>query len=729
MPMTLAEIDRLLAAGAIAQAREALDALLAHAPRDRHALMRAIDVHAAMQAHDRALTRAHELHAIDTRDLEARFYLAKAEFSAGNLERAQELLHALASTAANQSAAFQFLRGSVCAAQQQFAEAETAFRAAVAIDAQYGEAWENLGHVRRQRGDADQARVALTQAVRLVPQSKSAWTALAHLHHAAGAMAEAQSCFERALTLDANVAGTWMALGNLLVETFEFAKAKLSFERVLSLQPDHDDARSVLGFVLTELGDVSAAEAVLRVDNAGGALPSLSRRVRGALLLPQIYKNLDDLNNWRARYTQGLEQLPAAAVNPGDVFALAQTNFLLAYQGENDLVLQSRYADFVRGMIAKARPDLLAPLTLAPSKRIKIGFVSSFFRECTVGHYFRSWITALDAGKFERIVMHTGATRDAFTAALEQQCDQFHALRGSVLQVAEAIRATNVDVLIYPEIGMGAQNYLLANMRLAPIQLAAWGHPVTTGCSEIDYYLSCGDMEPANAAAHYRERLLLLPGIGTAYALPATPTKFSRAQWNLREDDHVYICPQSLFKVHPDNDAIFCDLIANDPRAVLLFFQANHAAVTDQFSQRLSQAMRARDLPAKNQVKFLPRMDAAAFRATLALADVVLDTLHWSGGNTSLDALAVGAPIVTLPGEFMRGRQTAAMLRALNAEDGVARDHADYVARALAMARDGAHRAQIRERFAAHRGALFARAEPVAALGEYLERLGRGGKV
>jgi CRISPR-associated protein Csy1 len=173
-------------------------------------------------------------------------------------------------------------------------------------------------------------------------------------------------------------------------------------------------------------------------------------------------------------------------------------------------------------LIGRARPDLQAPIA-APARhgrRIRVVFVSSFFRQCTVGNYFRSWVESLDADRFERIVMHTGWQLDEFATALASRCDRVVLARGGALQVAAAIRAEQADILIYPEIGMGAMNYLLANMRLAPVQCAAWGHPVTTGSSEIDVYFSCEAMEPAGVAAHYRERLLL-PGIGTTYAQPA----------------------------------------------------------------------------------------------------------------------------------------------------------------------------------------------------------------
>jgi len=117
-------------------------------------------------------------------------------------------------------------------------------------------------------------------------------------------------------------------------------------------------------------------------------------------------------------------------------------------------------------------------------------------------------------------VIHTGWQPDEFARALQAQCNQFLLVRGGILPVAETIRAQAADIVIYPEVGMGTMNYLLTHMRLAPIQIAAWGHPVTTGSQEIDYFLTCEAMVPLNkftAAAHYTERLLMLPGFGTLY--------------------------------------------------------------------------------------------------------------------------------------------------------------------------------------------------------------------
>ena len=518
-----------------------------------------IDQYIARGDYADALKLARETRALDPANLDAVFYLTKAEFASGNLARATELVEQLAATSANNSAVFHLLRGNIFAARQMLPDAASAFEAAIKRDPNQAAAFLNLGMVRRQLGDVDGARIALAQATVLTPNAMVAWTELGHLHRATGAVIDAEKCFERALTLDANVAATWVAIGNLFAETFKFPRAKQSFERALTLDADNEPARSTLGFVLAEMGETSAAQSILATTPS-----SLPRRVRSLLLLPQIYNSAEDLQYWRKRYGDGLDALQNISVDSEEIWKIAQSNFLLAYQGQHDRELQEKYAGFLRRQIAQHRPDLLTtPKRDFTRKRIRVVFVSSFFRECTVGHYFRSWITDLDAQKFERIVIHTGWQPDAFGVALQQQCDQFMVARGGVLQTAELIRSLAADIVIYPEVGMGTMNYWLTNMRLAPTQIAAWGHPVTTGSCEMDYFFTCAAMEPYDAAAHYTERLIMLPGIGTRYAMPtAVTTNITRESLNLRSDSHLYICPQSLFKIHPDNDAIYIDIMA-----------------------------------------------------------------------------------------------------------------------------------------------------------------------
>jgi len=269
---------------------------------------------------------------------------------------------------------------------------------------------------------------------------------------------------------------------------------------------------------------------------------------------------------------------------------------------------------------------------------------------------------------------------------------------------------------------------VLANMRLAPAQCAAWGHPVTTGSDLVDYYLTCSRMEPPGGRGHYAESLLELPGLGTKYALPGPAVHdLAPEAFSLPSDRHLYVCPQSLFKIHPDNDGLYLDILAADDKAVIVFFQSEYMQITQSFLDRVTRAMVDRGIPPRNQIKFLPRLNPVLFRSVLALADAVLDTVHWSGGNTSLDALSAGAPVVTLPGTFMRGRQSKAMLEMLGVPELIADNSEDYVAIALRLATDAHYKEAIKQRILADRGILFDRSEPLHALALHLERIHSNG--
>jgi CRISPR-associated protein Csy1 len=332
-----------------------------------------------------------------------------------------------------------------------------------------------------------------------------------------------------------------------------------------------------------------------------------------------------------------------------------------------------------------------------------------------VGSYFGSWPTGLDRACFDVRVFHYGGETDATTESIRAGVERFVQTGTDIRQIAAAIRADDLDILVYPQLGMDGRDGLLATLRLAPIQCAAWGHPETTGSDLIDYFFSCIDMEPSNGSAHYCERLALLPGLGTRYATPIVRPA-TRAQFGLPDDARLYVCPHSLFKIHPDNDAVFADLLAADPSARLVLCADEQEPVTKQFVTRLNKNLDDHGVAPRLLIQ--PLRPPPEFRAMLSVCDVMVDSLHWSGGNTSLDALSAGLPIVSCPGPLMRGRQSAAMLRMLGLEELVTATPQALVRKAIEVASES--RWEIRRHIETERGALFDRREPLDALGEQL---------
>jgi protein O-GlcNAc transferase len=117
-----------------------------------------------------------------------------------------------------------------------------------------------------------------------------------------------------------------------------------------------------------------------------------------------------------------------------------------------------------------------------------------------------------------------------------------------------------------------------------------------------------------------------------------------------------------------------------------------------------------------DRIVFLPRMPAGDYLSLIALADVMLDTVHFNGMNTSLEAFAVATPVVTLPAALQRGRHTQAMYRRMGMDDLIAGDAGAYVDTAVRLANDPVARGAASDRIRERSHVLF---EDVAVVREF----------
>jgi CRISPR-associated protein Csy1 len=650
------------------------------------------------------------------------------------------------------------------------AGAMASLRRAVELDPGFAQGWRYLGIVLGEAGDDQGAVAAFGTALRIDPDHARAWNNLGNAQRTLGRLAEAEQSFARAIALRpdyplaaANLAevqrdqgeaeraeGTLRAalarqkagqpyrpivvlLAGLLRERGMLDEAAQLYRRAIELSPRESGGQWFnLGWVLVQRGDIAGARNAYA--QARAVDPGDLRNLFAAhLTLPMIYADGNALQASRAEFAAGLSvletELPDALRGLSEAQALdglRWTNFFLAYQGEDDRALQGRYGALAARAVETGARHWRAPLAprSGAGRRTRVGFASAFFHVGTCGRYFKSWITDLDRDRFEVFVYHLFPGMDEVASAIAHRADSFRSFGGTRARpsmVAPAIRADELDVLIYPELGMDACSFGLASLRLAPRQYAGWGHPVTTGQATIDAFISCDAMEPPGAEAHYTERLVRLPGIGTRYEGFAPPADAGRAAFGLPDDKVLLLCPQSLWKIHPDNDALFAELLAANKEALLLLFNGRHPAITAEFMRRLERTFARYGLPIGERVRVLPQVAHADYLRINLVCDAMLDTLHWSGGNTSLDALACRLPIVTLPGAYMRGRQSAGMLGLLGVPELVARDRAEYLAIAGRLARDAGWRRELAARIHAAQGKLFDAPTAIAPFQELLE--------
>jgi len=631
------------------------------------------------------------------------------------------------------------------------AGAAAAYEAVLAVAPEQPQALNGLAVARHQMGRCDEALLLLHRAAAAAPGYAPAAANLARILLEAGEHAEALDHATRAARLAPDDADVWNGLGNALLAFGRHSDAIDAYRRALALRPGFADALNNLGSALDLAGRSEEAveplqaaiagdpdllrarlnlcevlirlgrreEAVAASEDAGARAPErfAPRLYRAIATLPVIQRTSADGAAARADYAERLAALDAglrlddaAASGEAEEAIGAVQPFYLAYQGRVDRALQDRYGRMVARIMAARHPRFAVappPPGLAEGEAIRVGVLSAFFRHHSVWKLpLGSWMEALPRDRFALFGYHTRTECDAVTERAQALCREFRTAPRSIEGWCETIRADRLHVLLIPEIGMDPVTLRLAALRNAPVQAAAWGHPQTSGLPTVDAFLSSALMEPPDGDAHYTERLVRLPGLSCA---PATvgvqPAPLGREALGLPADGVLFWCCQSLFKYLPDDDRLFPAIARAAPMARFVFVgYSRGSAVTDVFRSRLAASFAAAGLDAERHCVILDPLSPERFAAVTRASDVFLDSVGWSGCNSTLEAVAAGLPVVTWPGVTMRARHSAAILRQIGVTETIARDAESYVALAARLALDPDWRRAVAERVAAGSG-------------------------
>ncbi|HEY3729951.1 MAG TPA: hypothetical protein VGL28_01685, partial [Steroidobacteraceae bacterium] len=285
----------------------------------------------------------------------------------------------------------------------------------------------------------------------------------------------------------------------------------------------------------------------------------------------------------------------------------------------------------------------------------------------------------------------------------KRQVDRFVGGPRSTRGWLEEIARERPEVIFYPEVGMDPATCTLATLRLAPLQVAGWGHPVTTGLPNMDLYVSGELLEAADAEAHYREQLVRLPGTGVCTELNVPQVQPWDAPARPADVVRFALCQQPI-KFDPEDDRLLARIAkATGPSEFWLASPSRQAWASERLRARLAAAFRAEGLDPDAHLRVTPWMRPGPFQDYLDQMDVYLDCPAFSGYTTAWQAIHRGLPIVTLEGQFQRQRLAAGLLRQIRIPDGVAatRDqYLDLAVRAGHEARDPAQRRARREAIA-----------------------------
>ena len=543
-------------------------------------------------------------------------------------------------------------------------ECVASYRRALEIEPSHARAHNNLATSLIGMGLLQEAEAHIRKALGVDPDFVEAHSNLGSALHDQGRIAEAEACYRHVLRIKPDLAEAHFNIGSLVEHMGRRAEAEASFLRALELKPSHIRARLALLMQTLLIAPTTASEAA--------SVPvAFARRLR----------ELEDY----------LASAPHSAPDMLDSIHL-HLPMHLAYRDGNHVDSLSRYGNLAAGHVDAGSAQRITPSLTR--RKLRLAVVSCHFRRHSVWDInLRGLLVHLDRRKIEVLLYHVGQLEDAETALAKSLADVWrdgHTVHGYNGWL-EAIAGDQPDVVFYPEIGMDQLTYRLASHRLAPLQVTSWGHPITTGLPSIDVYFSGELLEPPDADAHYRERLVRLPGAGCCTwpmalipeALPAL-----EAELALRPGTR-FVLAQRPFKFDPADDALYAQIAAAVGDCTFILLRDNEFPwATDIVLERLRIAFREYGLEPDRHLLVIAWLPLANFLTLLDLCDVYLDCPAFSGYTTAVQAVRRGIPVLTREGKYLRQRLAAGLLRKIGVTDTIAACADDYLAIAIRLAEE-----------------------------------------
>ncbi len=571
-------------------------------------------------------------------------------------------------------------------------------------------------------GRLSDARRQYEQAVALAPANHEIRTNLGVVLQELGETDAAVACYQRALTIAPECLEAHVNLAAARLKLRQYSAAVVGLEEAAAIYPESTEIQNRLGHALVPLGRLDEAR-----EHYSTAIRLEPRRdlwrLRRDLLTPAVFSSNREIDDHQQALAERLacycgerlrfevDELPGSNCHPPPE---------LIYHGRDDLALRRSLAEvFERSMPSTALPAVASGVP-------RLAFIVTKGSEGIFLRGMAGVLSRLSTDRFRTTVVCAPSGLSRFKAVLGEGRIDYLTFSPSLTETLASIHSQQFDLAYFWEVGTDSLSYFLPFFRLAGVQCASWGWPVTSGMAAMDYFLSSELLEPPNGDAHYCERLLRLKHISNFYPRPtAPPPAADRKRFDLSEDQHVYLCAQNPAKIQPDFDALAGEILRRDPRGMLLLVEARWPHVNEAIRRRFA----ARYPDCADRCKFVPRMVQLDYLKLLATADVALDTVHYCGGaNSVYDALAVGTPVVTLPGNLHRGRYTLAAYRTMGMAACIANSAAEYVESALRLASDLDHRRMISNEIAASRGALFDNVAAVRELEDVFEQLAIDGR-
>ncbi|KQR79597.1 hypothetical protein ASG35_06825 [Burkholderia sp. Leaf177] len=538
---------------------------------------------------------------------------------------------------------------------------------------------------------AEALELARAMTVRF-PTYPLGWKAIGTALHSQGKIPESLDPLRRAVELAPQDLDARKVLADCLRIVGEYAEAEAECRTIISHAPTHGEAHRILGVTRLAMGQISEAEAYCR--KAVELMPNsdVAYSTLGVMLLDQ-----GKLADAEAQFRRSLEIKPDAPIS--------HENILFCLSHNDEVTPEALLAQHLQFGAQCETP--LRKLwkrhqnSRKPDRQLRVGFVSGDLYQHAVATFVEPVLTYLARDPSVAVhVYYNYSITDEVNARLRSHVRHWNSVPGMTdAQLADKIRADGIDVLIDLSGHTGRNRLLTFARKPAPIQASWMGYPGTTGLRAMDYYFADAwhvPMEFANG--QFVEKIAHLPA--NAPFQPATLAPPINGLPALHNGFITFGSFNRVSKLRPSAIVLWSRLLRALPDSRMVLGAMPRDASVDTLIEWF-----ANEGISKDRLDFRTRSSIPVYLQQHHHVDICLDTFPYAGGTTTLHAMWMGVPTLTLPGRAMPSRGSTAALAMAGLDGFIATDSDDFVEKGRAWAADlpalAALRAGMRERCAA----------------------------
>ena len=462
----------------------------------------------------------------------------------------------------------------------------------------------------------------------------------------------AEKNFESALNLSPSRISILENLASIYLLNKKFKKSEEVLNKLEQLSVENIKLSEIKFYVLKNLNKYEELKKFLEKKNY---FKDINKKIfiNAKLLYPSFFNNMSEIDDARSNLIKNIDELSKIKdINLSlDGEMLEPPIFNLSYDQYENIDINSK----IVGIYRKIYPELNQKFQIKQkNQKIRIGFISEFFSNHTIGKLFKGIIFNLDDEKFEKFVFHSHKTDlspiyQEFLNAEKKTNIKNITLSKNFQKSINEISQKNLDIVFFPDIGMSSEFYYLSFIRFAKIQITSWGHPITTSNDTIDYFLSSKILETKDAHKRFSEKLILSDYLPMYFYKPKIKNILPEKEIIKK---NLYFCSQNLMKMHPHFDEIIGKILTRDKKSKIFFIKDKNEIISKKLIKRFEKNI----LIDLNRITFFEKMGVEDYINTCGSSSVLLDTLYFGAGNSFHESMFYGTPTVTMPTENLKSR-------------------------------------------------------------------------